>query len=85
MYNNSEATTTYKTCALNALHVASINVNNNYEAQSLRGENDVLFNNAGDLTDLISAAYLQDALLQAIVKVKKEELRCLPANLIDNN
>ena len=72
MYSDSEIDSVLKTCALNALYLALVA---NKEPQGLGGEYDVAPNDASNLTDRISAAYLQDALLQAIIKAKKDSLR----------
>ncbi|KAL7771024.1 hypothetical protein CFE70_000965 [Pyrenophora teres f. teres 0-1] len=71
-----------ETYALDALHLAPVA---NKEPQGLGGENDVAPNDAGDLIDRISAAYPQDALLQAIIKAKKDSLRRLPANIVGSD
>ncbi|CAE7189385.1 Reverse transcriptase [Pyrenophora teres f. teres] len=82
MYSDSEMDLVLETCALDALHLAPVA---NEEPQGLGGENDVAPDDAGDLTDRISAAYPQDALLQAIIKAKKDGLRRLPANIVGSD
>ncbi|CAA9957706.1 Asp-protease-2 multi-domain protein [Pyrenophora teres f. maculata] len=82
MYSDSEMDSVLETCALDALHLAPVA---NEEPQGLGGENDVAPDDAGDLTDRISAAYPQDALLQAIIKAKKDGLRRLPANIVGSD
>ena len=82
MYSDSEIDLVLETCALDALHLAPVA---NEEPQGLGGENDVAPDDAGDLTDRISAAYPQDALLQAIIKAKKDGLRRLPANIVGSD